>query len=343
MYLNLSAILASKCHSQISLRNGLNFCSKLKTWNISLSKLTCTWGSSLHLRTMIKFLHMLVVASRLTEMLKNSKCFLPLHSQQDWKPTIQYCWSLDEVIGTPFFGNFMSRNWYQLLLKFLHLNNNSKAAPHHDQNYDPLYKACPMYKKFRNCLREVYTPGCDLVLDEGTMLWKGNISFCIYNPNKPVIFGIKSFMISEWDYSYLCGWKIYSGKVGDPGEHGATYDVVMRVTEPRFRGKWHKIFMDCCYNSPTLFESLYQKRVLACGTVMPNRKGMPAVLKTTKLASAREDFALPPTLVFITRRRTSEEILLIQNHQSHQMKISMIIRVVWTVMHSSLVTDKPFT
>ena len=97
------------------------------------------------------------------------------------KPKIESYWSLDEVLFTPFYGTLMSRNRYQLLLRFLHLNDNSQAAPRGDVNYDPLYKIHPLCNAFRTRAREVYTPGRDLGLDEGTMLWKGHISYRIYN------------------------------------------------------------------------------------------------------------------------------------------------------------------
>ena len=37
------------------------------------------------------------------------------------------------------------------------------------------------------------------------------------------------------------------------------------------------------YNTPTLFEALYKEKVLACGTVISTRRGMPPGLQTTNL------------------------------------------------------------
>ena len=91
-------------------------------------------------------------------------------------------------------------------------------------------------------------------------------------------------MVSESDTGYLCCWEVYTGKAGEPSEHGVTHDTVMRLVEPRFRNQWYRVFMDRYYNSPKLFEALYQENVLACGTVMQSRRGMPRVLRETKLA-----------------------------------------------------------
>jgi len=37
----------------------------------------------------------------------------------------------------------------------------------------------------------------------------------------------------------------------------------------------HKLYMDSFFSSTALFDDLYTKTISCCGTVRPNRKGMP--------------------------------------------------------------------
>jgi len=52
----------------------------------------------------------------------------------------------------------------------------------------------------------------------------------------------------------------------------------------KIEGRGHKLYMDNFFSSPKLFDDLLKKQIYCCGTVSPNRKGMPQDLrpKTTK-------------------------------------------------------------
>ena len=49
------------------------------------------------------------------------------------KPTIHMYWSKDPLFSTPIFNAIMSRNPFQLLLKFLHFNDNSNMPAPDDK------------------------------------------------------------------------------------------------------------------------------------------------------------------------------------------------------------------
>ena len=51
-------------------------------------------------------------------------------------------WSKNPVLHTPFFGQTMSRNRYQNILKFLHFNNNETRP---SDTTDKLYKLRPIF------------------------------------------------------------------------------------------------------------------------------------------------------------------------------------------------------
>lgn len=63
------------------------------------------------------------------------------------KPTLESYWNDGEktwLTHTAAFGQVMTRNRFQAVLRFLHCADNSQAPPHGDAAYDPLYKITPV-------------------------------------------------------------------------------------------------------------------------------------------------------------------------------------------------------
>ena len=81
------------------------------------------------------------------------------------------------------------------LLTFLHLADNTTALPRDDPNHDKLHKVRPIYDVLYSRFASVYSPSCELSLDEGMVPWKGRLSFKQYLPKKPVRFGVKLYMV----------------------------------------------------------------------------------------------------------------------------------------------------
>ena len=57
-----------------------------------------------------------------------------------------------------------------------------------------------------------YKCGCDLSFDEGSVAWKGRVSFKSYNPSKPGKCHLKLFEVSDAMTGYVIGFEVYTGK-----------------------------------------------------------------------------------------------------------------------------------
>ena len=68
-------------------------------------------------------------------------------------------------------------------------------------------------------------------------------------------------------------------------QHVATTHGTVRELTRKIEVRGHKLYMDNFFSSPELFDDLANKQIYYCGTVRPNRRGMPQDLrsKTTKL------------------------------------------------------------
>ena len=202
-------------------------------------------------------------------------------------------WSTGEVTDTPFFPKLMSRDRFWLLLSFFHLANNANYIRRGLEGYDPLFKLGALFKNLIRRFHRSYTPNRQLSLDEGMVPWRGNLSFRVYNPDKPKRYGIKAYMLCDAANGYCTKFCLYTGKymdVIDTG-NGATYNMVMHLMRDYF-GKGYIIYMDNYYSSPTLYWDLYDLGVGASGTLRVNRKGVPQAAKDKVLRAKGDTYCM---------------------------------------------------
>ncbi|KAF7685110.1 PiggyBac transposable element-derived protein 4 [Cucumispora dikerogammari] len=118
-----------------------------------------------------------------------------------------------------------------------------------------------------------YSPSECLSIVESTIPFKGNVTFKVYNPNKPAKHGIKVHMCSDSKTGYIYKLKICS-------ERSTLVEPVTDLLTD-LENKWHKIFMDNFYNSFDLCKKLLESKFNVCGTFRVNRGG-PRMLKSIK-------------------------------------------------------------
>ena len=129
-----------------------------------------------------------------------------------WKPAIHLYWSEeDPLLQSSVFNGIMSRNRFQAIFQFLHFANNASFNPT-DPNRDRLYKIRPIVVYLVSRLQSVYTPEQNVSIDEELLLWKRQLIFKQYIPNKRTRFGIKLFSLCE-DSGYLWNSYVYMGKM----------------------------------------------------------------------------------------------------------------------------------
>jgi len=90
-----------------------------------------------------------------------------------------------------FFPNTMPRDRFWLLLKKFILADNSTFVGRAHPNYELVNKLGDIYQSITQKFESVYYPHQNLSIDEGTVPWKGNLRFKVYNPMKPKKYGMK--------------------------------------------------------------------------------------------------------------------------------------------------------
>ena len=183
------------------------------------------------------------------------------------KPTLEDYWSTDSMIETPIFGKVMSRNRFEGILSYLHFSDNEKRAPTCD---DRLYKVRPILDHFIGKFQEMYNPHENISIDEGMLSWRGRLGFRVYNPKKPVKYGVKSYILTDSVNSYCWNLKPYCG-VGN-----TLKDTVLELLGNLINHGF-KLFMDNLYNSFGLSEKLLELGTHTCGTLRVDR-GEPLII-----------------------------------------------------------------
>jgi hypothetical protein len=179
----------------------------------------------------------------------------------------------------------MPRDRYEILTTFLHFADNSEERPlRGEDNYDPFWKIRPVMTLCEEKYQQIYSPHCQLSIDESIIKFKGRVHMRQYLPSKPTRWGIKQFALCESKTGYALKFITYCGKntIEQIDSFSITETICLKLLE-QYENKGHIVFTDNFYTSPTLFKALQTKGIGACGTVKAGRKNMPKEIHPRQL------------------------------------------------------------
>lgn len=143
----------------------------------------------------------------------------------DQKPSIADYWSSNPIYAGKT-SDFMPRNRFELLLRYVHFADNETA-----NSKDKMYKIRFIMDYLNDKFSKMFIPGKQICIDETMMAFKGRLSFKQYISNKRHKWGIKFFKLCL-PHGYTFQFKIYSGADEDrEDEVTLSEDVVMKLCE----------------------------------------------------------------------------------------------------------------
>ena len=198
-------------------------------------------------------------------------------------------WSRAENFHTTFYTNAMKRDRFLHILRFLHFTDNKNEPDVTDVNSDRLWKMRNLFDILKEKFSKFYSPSEHLAVDEVIVKFKGHVIFRQYIPKKHKRFGIKIYKLCD-ETGYTYDMTVYLGRDRQrTAQHlTATHATVSELTK-KIQGRGHKLYMDNYFSSPDLFDDLATKQIYCCGTVRPNRKGMPQDLNPKRTTLKRGD------------------------------------------------------
>lgn len=188
------------------------------------------------------------------------------------------------ITCTPGFGKVFTRDRFLAIWSMLHCVD--ELNPDLNKS-DKIYKTCPIFEMIMAKFAHYYVPDCELSLDEGMIPTKNAISFKQYIKDKPIKWGIKTFLLCESKTGYIVNAMVYTGKMDIPeslpADLGVTGSLVAQLCKP-YEGQNYCIFTDRYYTSVTLAKYLRENQgTYLCGTALTNRKLFPKQLIKKKM------------------------------------------------------------
>ena len=184
-------------------------------------------------------------------------------------------WSRDRFYSTPVFSQIMPRKRFQLILKFLHFQDNQDPNYNCDDPHrDRLFKVRTIIEMLKRRFNTVYYTSEHITIDESLVLYKGRLHFKQYIKTKRARFGIKFFEVATAE-GILLDFIIYQGNmepqlVQPDGENWLlTERIPLTLIDP-YLNKGHTLTIDNMYTTPRLAKYLLQKSTKVVGT-RPNR------------------------------------------------------------------------
>ena len=192
------------------------------------------------------------------------------------KHAIRDYWDKESIIYVPVFAKFMSRDRYQLLLRFLHFCDNENP----DRN-DSMFKIRNIFERITSKCRELYKPKQKMIIDESLILFRGRVAFRQYIKTKRHRFGLKLFVLCDCASGSVLDMILYTGATTDipANDPLGVSGAVVRQLMSSYVGKGHIMYTDNWYTSPMLCQYLHEHNTGSCGTVKDVRKFMPQLPK----------------------------------------------------------------
>ena len=195
-----------------------------------------------------------------------------------YKPRIWMYWSTDSVYNTPIFSQVMTRKRCQLLMKFLHFQNNAQYNPN-DPQRDRLFKIRTIMDLLKNRFKTMYYPSEHITVDESLVPYKGRLMFKQFIKTKRARFGIKMYELASAE-GILIDFLIYQGNLEavllqPPGKNWLHTERIPLTFLDSYLDKGHTLCTDNFYTTPKMAKYLLERQTKTVGTIKPNRKNFP--------------------------------------------------------------------
>lgn len=207
-------------------------------------------------------------------------------------PSLRLYWSQDENFHVDRISRVMPLKRFLKILRFLHLNNNTKMPKAKTPEFDMLFKIRPLLDHFSKKYSELFAPSRFLSIDESMAAFKGRSTLKQYMPKKPIKRGFKIWAIACAVTGFLLQFEVYTGKKEGNPELGLGGNVVNFLSESYIEQN-RCLFFDNFFSCVNIFESLLAKNTFACGTIRWDRAEYPLTYMkhNNELQKHEHDFA----------------------------------------------------
>lgn len=196
-------------------------------------------------------------------------------------PNIDLYWSTDPLFCVREIADVMTSKRFKIILRNLHLNDNTKMPKRGEPEYDKLYKIRPVVNYMNTAFQKGAKNSTSQSIDECMVKFKGRSTLKQYMPNKPVKRGFKIWARCDSDTGYLYEFDVYTGKKGNETEFGLGAAVVNSLCKALIDEKMDHVHVafDNFFSSTELMQRLFENNIYSTATVRSNKTNLPKTLK----------------------------------------------------------------
>lgn len=224
-------------------------------------------------------------------------------------PSISHYWRTDQFYKNSFVPQVMSRNRFQLILKFIHFSDNSLVGS------DRLGKVSGLLAMLEHNFVNARRPGEVLAVDESMIPWRGRLQFRQYNPGKSHKYGVKVYKLCDPSgYTYTSS--VYAGKNESLHQRGKpttttshSTQIVLDLAE-KYLDHGRTLATDNFYTSVSLAKMLLARKTHLIGTLRKNRIGNPKEVTMAKLKRS-EIIGRENSSIVISKWKDKREVLML--------------------------------
>ena len=233
-------------------------------------------------------------------------------------PQLRNYWSCDSDLNVPVVSQIMTRDRYKQILSILHVNDNLSMP---DGNRDKLYKIRPLITALNENFQKFRLPEQIQSIDESMVRFKGRSTLKQYNPMKPIKRGYKLWSRADMT-GYIYEFDVYQGKMGTSDnaskkQFGLGGSVVQKLTSSLHNANYI-VMMDNFFSSLDLFEYLKAHGVYACGTVRPNRVGLPKLANDKDLNRGEFDYEVSDQNIIYYKWKDNRCVHFLSNYHGSE-------------------------
>ena len=235
------------------------------------------------------------------------------------QPTIYSYWSKDPFYKNSFVPKIMCRNRFQLLLRFVHFEDNQGPAAAEDRLFKIRMLLEILETKFTKCRK----PGETIAIDETMVPWRGRLIFRQYNPGKAHKYGVKIYKLCDPEgYTYTS--QVYSGKDGYASRDWPTSNtthstqIVLDLAE-QYLKTGRTVTTDNYYTSVALANMLLENQTHLVGTLCKNRAGNPKVVVNAHLQKGEVVGRENEDGTVVAKWKSKREVLMLSTKRDLEM------------------------
>ena len=265
------------------------------THAVTLPPFTASLGSNIprhRIRSELGYVQCFLTDELVSTIVTNTNLYARSKGESgEWATSTEEIWRFIAVhvfmgiVDLPYLHMYWEAGWRQAyvvdafprhrfaeLLRYFHIAEPTPAGVRHTviDKIKPLHDLCQF------TFPEYFIPPREFTVDETMVRFKGRSAWKTVIKGKPTPVGYKCYTVAS--HGYLLGFQVYRGKGGYATRQAVLHHSVVQLVE-RWAHSNRILFFDNLYTSPALCRHLLRIGLRSCGTVRPNRRGLPPKVK----------------------------------------------------------------